>query len=329
MRRSVVIFLVTAFLVCPGRVRSQPLISVLVPAYANPCCSGGPAMWSSLLASAADPQRHFELSVIFNPASGPGVGRDPNFLDGAGHGPLASFRAAGGIAHGYVATGNATRSIVDAKADIDAYLTGQYAGFIDGIFFDEMSNNLADVSYYRELQRYVHTLKPGAQTFGNPGTPFVTNPSGQTAFLAADYIGSLDTIVAFENSGRDYLNAYTSFPFLEGLEPRKLAHILHSQGTWNTALLTTAAARGAGYLYVTDDLLLPNPYDALSGYWPQFTADVSAFNVSAVPLPATYSMLLVGVGLLSILRDRRTTRCAQGNTLRMPFICRFSDQCRS
>ena len=235
MRRSVVIFLVTAFLVCPGRVRSQPLISVLVPAYANPCCSGGPAMWSSLLASAADPQRHFELSVIFNPASGPGVGRDPNFLDGAGHGPLAGFRAVGGIAHGYVATGNATRSIVDAKADIDAYLTGQYAGFIDGIFFDEMSNNLADVSYYRELQRYVHTLKPGAQTFGNPGTPFVTNPSGQTAFLAADYIGSLDTIVAFENSGSDYLNAYTSFPFLEGLEPRKLAHILHSQATWNAA----------------------------------------------------------------------------------------------
>ena len=191
MSRAIIIFLVTAFLACPGLARSQPLIRVLVPAYANPCCSSGPTMWSSLLASAADPQRRFELNVIFNPASGPGVGRDPNFLDGAGDGPLASLRAAGGIAHGYAATGNATRSIVDVKADIDAYLTGQYAGFIAGVFFDEMSNNLADVSYYRELHSYVNSLRPGAKTFGNPGTTFVTDPSGQTAFVAADYIGSL------------------------------------------------------------------------------------------------------------------------------------------
>ena len=101
------------------------------------------------------------------------------------------------------------------------------------------------------------------------------------------------------------MNAYTSFPLLEGLDPRKLTHILHSQATWNASLLTTAAARGAGYLYATDDLPLPNPYDAQSGYWPRFTTDVSAFNVSAAPISTAYSILLVGFGLLSTLRDRR------------------------
>ena len=306
-----VLMLLSLAVFCRSGIAGGATVDVLVPAYANPCCGGGPDMWTKLIASASDPQRHFELNAVFNPASGPGVGRDPNYLDAAGDGVLARFVAAGGVARGYVATGNATRALSAVKADVDAYLTGQYAGFIDGIFFDEMSNNLADVGYYRELNSYVKSIRPNARTFGNPGLPFINNPTNQATFTAADYISSMDTIVSFENTGSAYLNAYQSFPYLEGLGPRKIAHIVHSQADWDAGLIAQAAARGAGYLYVTDDLFLPNPYDALTSYWPRFTADVAAFNArqaSVVPEPVSSGLMLLGLGLVMMLWQAGTTR---------------------
>ncbi|MFK7769497.1 MAG: hypothetical protein AB8B55_19945, partial [Mariniblastus sp.] len=56
-------------------------IKILIPAYANPCCDGGPAMWAQLIESAKDTTRKFELHLILNPASGPAKARDPNYLN--------------------------------------------------------------------------------------------------------------------------------------------------------------------------------------------------------------------------------------------------------
>jgi hypothetical protein len=275
-------------------------LDILVPAYANPCCGGGPAMWEALVGTAGDPGRGFELHVLFNPASGPGTGRDPNYLDAGGAGPLADLRAAGGVIHGYVATGYAGRPVAEALADVDAYLTGHYAGHVDGIFFDEMSNDLADTGYYRQLHAHVQASQPGARTFGNPGTPFTINPSGQTAYDANDYLDSLDTIITFENTADQYRDGYVSFPHLEGLDRRKTGHIVHSQPVWDPAVLDLAVARGAGFFYVTDDTMPPddNPYDTLPGYWAAFTEALSARNAAeasrhhARPLPGPPSLLL-------------------------------------
>ncbi len=158
-------------------------------------------MWNSLIATAGDPNRNFGIHAVFNPASGPGAIRDPNYLSRANTGPLADFRVAGGITHGYVATTFGNRAIGDVKSDIDAYLTGHYAGFVDGIFFDEMSNDLASVGYYQDLHAYVQSQQSGARTFGNPGTTFTNNLSGQTAFDEDDYVNSLDTLMTFESTG--------------------------------------------------------------------------------------------------------------------------------
>ncbi len=256
-------------------------------------------MWSSLISTAGDANRNFELHAIFNPASGPGVSRDPNYLDNSGNGPLNDFRLAGGITYGYVATGNATRSLDDVKADVNAYLRGDYAGFVDGIFFDEMSNDLANVGYYKELHNYAKSLQASARTLGNPGTTFVNNPSGQSTFNASDYVNSLETIVSFENTNDEYANNYTSFAYLENLDSRKIAHIVHTQSVWDTTLLDKASKRGAEFLFVTDDIL-PNPYDKLPSYWGQFTSDVSAFNVTAVPEPSSMSLLAAAISALVI-----------------------------
>ncbi|TWU51591.1 spherulation-specific family 4 protein [Rubripirellula reticaptiva] len=79
--------------------------------------------------------------------------------------PLRGLRSAGVITHGYVATGFGDRSIAAVNADITAYLTRYDAGFVDGVFFDEMSNGLADLGYYQDLESSVDSVKTpkGAQ----------------------------------------------------------------------------------------------------------------------------------------------------------------------
>ena len=91
----------------------------------------------NLISTASDSSRNDNIHVIFNPASGPGSARDQNYLDSNNNGLLADFRNAGGITYGYVPTTFGTRPIADVKNDVDAYFTGHYAGFVDGIFFDE------------------------------------------------------------------------------------------------------------------------------------------------------------------------------------------------
>ena len=172
---------------------------------------------------------------------------------------------------------------------MDAYLAGHYASFVDGIFFDEMSNDLANVVYYQELHSYVQSIRSGTRTFGNPGTTFTNNPTGQSAFNQTDFINSLDTIITFENTGSEYAGNYTSFPRLDGLDPIKIGHIIHTRSSWDASILTTASSRGSGFVYVPDDVLPPdnNPYDSLAGYWSQFATDLSAHN-TAVPEPSGF-----------------------------------------
>jgi len=279
-------------------------INVLVPAYANPCCDDGPAMWSQLIATAGDPTRNFDLHVILNPASGPGTTREANYLDASGSGPLASVRSAGALVHGYVPTGFGTRDIALVKSDNDQYLvnTALYGGFVDGIFFDEMSNDLADVGYYQEIAAYVEMQSAGAHTFGNPGTSFVNNPSGQTEFTASNFGSVFDTMMSFENTGDEYRDNYTDPVYLSERPASGFAHAIHTESVWDPAVLTLAQERQAGFLYVTDDVFLnastDNPWDSLSSYWPQFSSDLSQFN--AVPEPSSAIVLLcvaAGVGL--------------------------------
>ena len=283
-------------------------INILVPAYANPCCDDGPAMWTQLIATAGDPNRNFGLHVILNPANGPGATREPNYLDASGAGPLASVRSAGAIVHGYVPTGFGTRDIALVKSDIDQYLTNAelYGGFVDGIFFDEMSNDLADVGYYQEIAAYVEMQSMGAQTFGNPGTSFVNNPSGQTEFTSSDFGAVFDTIMSFENTGDEYRTNYTPPVYLSERPASGFAHAIHTEANWDPTILTLAQERNAGFLYVTDDVFQTasdNPWDSLSSYWPQFTSDVSQFN--AVPEPGS-AVVLMCFAVVVGLRRRRT-----------------------
>lgn len=291
MSRQLIPFLILfwfAFFGLPGDSKTIAVdrLKVLFPAYANPnpdtTDPSGPQMWNSLIATAGSPNTKFELIAIFNPNSGPfhPSGREGNYLNSDGEGPLADFINAGGIAVGYVATKRGTKPLADAKAEIDAYLNDAelYAGFISGIFFDEMSNNPNDAAYYQELTNHAKSRLASAITIGNPGG----NPDTTVGGSLANYVNSVDTLISFEDFGTNYRDHFTPSTALENLAPERIGHIVHTETNWNASLLELASSRGAGWVYFTDDPYVTdgdrNPYDKLPTYWEQLTASVSNFN---------------------------------------------------
>lgn len=254
----------------------QPVsLRLLVPAYANPCCDGGPDMWSQLIETAL--VMGDDVYLILNPDSGPGMVTeiDPNFVNELGQGPLIDYRNAGGAAIGYVATGYAMRSLSEVEAEIDLYYDPAYwrgAGVqIQGIFFDEMSNDLAEVGYYQSLRDHVRGHDAGARVVGNPGTSFTNNPSGQMTWTVDDYAESVDTLMTFEAGADEYGAAYSPPSWLASYPADRFAHIVHSEPSASDMVsdLSLAIARKAGYIYVTDDVpgAVDNPYDLIPTYW--------------------------------------------------------------
>ena len=247
-------------------------VRLLVPAYGNPCCDGGPTMWAQLTdtASVLGPN----LLVILNPNSGPGVGLiDPNYVDASGQGPFIDFRNAGGVALGYVRTEWTARSLAEVQSEVDLYYDPAYwrgAGVqIQGIFFDEMSNDLADVGYYQTLRDHVRGHAAMAGVVGNPGTSFVNNPSGQSIWSVSDYAEAADTLVTFESDADEYFNNYSAPSWVESYPAERFGNIVFGVEDVVQMLdaMSLAKQRKAGYVYLTDDVLV-NPYDELASFWP-------------------------------------------------------------
>ncbi len=217
-------------------------------------------MWSNIINTASDPSLDVTVHAIFNPASGPGTAVDPNYMQSDGSGSLRDLKDVGGIIYGYVATGFGVRDVSLIKGDIDKYYDQLYPGKLDGIFFDEMSNDLAKTGMYQDLRDYVKGKSSTATIVGNPGTTFTNNTSGQTIYSVLDYATSVDVMVTFENSAFEYINNYTAPSWADDLSADRFAHIIHSQSGWDDQLLTLAHQRKVGMLYVTDDVM-GNPYD--------------------------------------------------------------------
>ena len=274
-------------------------LDILFPAYANPCCGGGPAMWTQLIGAASTPARRFGLHVIFNPASGPGAARDPNYVDATGHGPLPSLHTVGAVVYGYVTTGYGARPAAAVLADIDAYLVGHYAGLVDGIFFDEVSSDLAQVGSNQTYVARVRSRRPGARSIGNPGITAIQNPSGQTIWSANDYAAVFDVVVSFEHTGAEYRAHYTPPVYLAAKPASGLAHLIHSDGPFDPSLLPLAVSRKAGLLFVSDDVM-PNPYDLLPSYWSAFVAAITAFDAQPVPTASPLARIGAGIAMLAI-----------------------------
>ncbi len=241
-------------------------VCLLVPAYANPCSPDGPHMWASLIRTANDSSFAGRLHVIFNPASGPGTAIEPNYANASGTGPLQSLHKAGATIYGYVATTFGKRDLNEVTTDVSRYFDSLYPGLVDGIYADEMSNDLAHVGYHQTVRDVVRERAPNAKIIGGPGTTFTKNPTGQTVFTVTDYAAVFDMLITFENTRDEYINNYTPPTWVNDFPAGRFAHLIHSSDTWDPKLVALARKRKAGMLYVTDDLM-PNPYDVLPSFW--------------------------------------------------------------
>jgi hypothetical protein len=185
--------------------------------------------------------------AIMNPYNGPTASVIADYTLA-----ITQLREAGVKVIGYVYTSYGARSAANVTADVDAYYA-QYT--IDGIFFDEVSDQVADVPYYQELSSYVYKTAADSTVALNPGVA-----------TAEEYISIANITVVFENSADNYINHYVAPSYMDNYPTYKFAHMVH---TTSSAELEQVAElsyqRGAGYVFVTEDIM-PNPYDMVPSY---------------------------------------------------------------
>ncbi|GAA1250952.1 hypothetical protein GCM10009665_47050 [Kitasatospora nipponensis] len=244
-------------------------LEIAVPAYVLP----GDPMLTTLQGTAPAPS-----IVVLNPDSGYAA-FDTGWQAQAD--ALRTATAAGGgrtRVLGYVDTARGTRSLADVEATVDNYLrTADHRLHVDGIFFDQTGRDCgeADVTrdYYAALRGYVqesvYAISPHTKELvaDNPGTAVADcylEPGHRTA----------DTFVTFEGSADAYANGWLGGNVFNDTAGYYSGATFDPSGTsfWHLVyatpdtagmrtVLDTAYARGAGYVYATDDVV-GTPWDA-------------------------------------------------------------------
>lgn len=192
--------------------------------------------------------------VILNPSSGPGTVWDGNYAVA-----IKQLKAAGAIVSGYVSTAYAVRSRALVEADIAGWLSVYSDALIQSCFLDEQSYDVTEsaVALYEGYTAYAHQrgLYP---VIANPGTN-----QQETWFKRP----TADVIVVHE-TGSWPSESDMKGNFAGGhaqYSRRSRAALVYGQAT--LSLTNVAMLRKyVSWLYVTDDVLSPNPWDTVSAH---------------------------------------------------------------
>lgn len=233
------------------------MLGLLVPAYFYP----GPQdpHWPALaLASKRVP-----LTVIVNPASGPGNSVDPAYTLA-----VNQVRAAGAKVIGYVHISYGKRPIEQVRTDIERYRTFYE---LDGVFIDELASGDSPdiVAYQAGLIAQIRSESPSWSIVVNPGvTP-------HRAHLEKD---PADLIVNFENTAAQWpAESIQATPV-----NTPFAHLVHTTDNEYSMRRIVSGAANAGIqaVYVTDDTM-DNPWDTLPRWWMNMVEHIEAINNGA------------------------------------------------
>ena len=239
------------------------------PAYIDPTSDS--ADWKTLIGSPTS-----KLGVVVaNVLNGPGSTAVPAWSSVINAAHASGKKVLGYVDTGYLGqTGRTTRLgstsmadwVAQIEQDINAWYT-LYGNAMDGIFFDDgynacgPGNEFPDV--YDIVNQYEKVNHPGSMTVLNPGTA-----------VPQCYEGTADVLLTFEGSEATYeSSAYQALDWTPA-SPSEIWHIIYGVAASDVSLVDeTSQTRGAGYVYMTDDVP-SNPYDTVPSFWPAEEADV-------------------------------------------------------
>jgi hypothetical protein len=242
--------------------RDTPPQRMGVPAYAYPPTNM--AYWSQLLTGAPT------LGLIVaDPADGPGIRRDPNYVAA-----IEQAHERGIAVVGYVTL----RYGASAGAPLAAAIESWYALYaVDGIFVDEVPSSKLCVVDCERVYRWVKSQLSGLGLV-------VLNPGTQTV---EDYMAACDILVNNESTWLTYRDAYPPPPaWVDDYPAERFWHLVHACPTESEmrAALWLARDRNAGWIFVTDHTGV-NAYDTLprEDYW---TSELRRVDGTGDPRPS-------------------------------------------
>jgi hypothetical protein len=242
---------------------AQPVcLSVLVPSYFSPS-SSSPA-WNTLLTPLPQSAK-VARNVILNPNSGPGKNARADFRKIASKAKKAGIKV-----YGYVSTRYGKVDARVVQEEVREYI--EWYG-VDGIFVDEVSAEASEVArYYQPLATYITSKIERGGVILNAGT----YPDPKYAEIKVPKQSTLQ-IVVFENSYASFMAGSYAVPgWVRRYPASKFIHIVYNVPAKDvTKVLQLTAKRGAGTVYVTDQIM-PNPYGVLPSYWGEFNRAVEA-----------------------------------------------------
>src|SRR5256712_6069116 len=248
------------------------IISLYISPGSNTCGQfGGPGTTNCYDALIAVHNLHPNVPIVakVNPSNGPGTAPDATHLNG-----FNKLKAAGITVLGYVSTGYArdpNKSIAISEGKIDAYKNWYN---LDGIFFDEMSNNAADAPYYSTVSNYAKNVDGMKMTVCNPGTS-----------IPQSDVGVCDTFEIYESAGLASISTLQSRTFYPNYDKHSFYMLAH---TTNSIIQTDVTDRipYVGYMYITNDVE-PNPYDTIPPYFLNEVAYLDTGSPTTTPPPST------------------------------------------
>lgn len=247
-------------------VAKQTKCGVIIPAYVYPADIYNNVEYKALV-DLIKSNEDVPFIVILNANSGPGTFLDTNYA-----GAIELLKGAGATVIGYIYTLYGTRDLADCIADLDMWK--ELYPSIEGMFFDEMTNISTPevLEFYTAINRHAKGLGQRV-TVGNPGTLF-----------DKDFIdtSAADIIVGWETGNyptQEQAEDYNAGGACEYPKTRR-ALLIHSQGSWSETSFQFCADY-FGWLYITDDLHVPNPWDTFSSYMQDMVDGIKYRSLSA------------------------------------------------
>jgi hypothetical protein len=222
---------------------------LLVPLYTP----AGTASWSTLI-QVKGSYPSVPIIAIINPKSGPGSSSDSTFVTG-----IQGLQAAGIDVVGYISTNYTSTNISTVENDTMNYRNWYH---VNGTFFDDMSNNPTQVSYYSTVSNYAHSLGL-ALTIGNPGTS-----------VPASFIGTMNILNIYENSVDPSVSTISSAAM--GYDRDNFAMIAYDVDAPTQSYLESVAPY-VSYVYFTEETG-SNPFAGLTSYLNTLASELSSID---------------------------------------------------